>query len=596
MSTQTKLITYSEIISAENLSEGLKRTRGSSAPGLDGDVKANFTVQKIEKLHKELASQKYQPKPAKRINIPKPDGGTRPLGIASQRDKVVQAAILNRLEPILEAEFLESSQGFRPGRNCHGALREIKQKWQNATWIINIDVVKYFDTIQHEILLSKLSPYMDQPSKELIRKLLKAGYVDLQMGESVFNPILGTPQGSLISPILANLYLHELDCLMEDTLIPKYTDGDARKFVAGYHNRKNLTAAEKTAIEGLGIEGLAKAARALKHNEWANAGLPGRDPHDEGFRRCYYVRYADDFMIGFSGPKIEAEEIQAEIIKLLEESLKLKVNVEKSSINHSGNRDIKFLGMYVRYLPAKLTTAKAPNQNVPEAGVSQIKRISINSAQLRIPVKKLLERAIERGYATKRKSGSIRATSCRKLSSLEDKQIVQRYSSVIRGIMNYYSCANRLSDLWAVVSIYRKSCALTLADKHKLKTAAKAYKIYGPKLRINDPTNSKKPVELFYPESLKTTTNFKLSSGYIGQHLLVNDPMKGSYRQNPKTNITCQFKGCLETKGLEEHHVNPQQNISDQLTPFEHSLISKARKTVTLCKRHHAELHLGERS
>lgn len=591
MSKETRLINYSDIISIENLSEGLKRTRSSSAPGLDGEVKANFTVQKIEKLYKELASQKYQPKPAKRINIPKPDGGTRPLGIASQRDKVVQAAILNRLEDVLEAEFRESSFGFRPGRNSHAALRNVKQKWQNVTWIINIDVAKYFDTIHHEVILNKLSQYMDQPSKELIRKMLKAGYVDLQMGEKVFNPTLGTPQGSLISPLLANLYLHELDCLMEDKLIPKYTGGDARKFVSGYQNRKDLTATEKTAIEGLKIEGLEKAARSLKHNEWANAGKPGRDPHDEGFRRCYYVRYADDFMVGFSGPKNEAEEIMAEMIKLLEEKLKLQVNEDKSSINHSGNRGIKFLGMYIRYLPEKLTTAKVASQNVPEAGVSQIKRISINSAQLRIPVLKLLERAIERGYATKRKAGSIRATSCRKLSSLEDKQIVQRYSSVIRGIMNYYSCANRLSDLWSVVSIYRKSCALTLADKHKLKTAAKAYKIYGPKLRIHDPTNSKKTVELFYPETLKTTTNFKLASGYIGQHLLVNDPMQGSYRQNPKTDNVCQYKGCLETKGLEEHHFNPQQNISAHLTPFKRSLQSKARTTVALCKRHHAELH-----
>ena len=145
----------------------------------------------------------------------------------------------------------------------------------------------------------------------------------------------------------------------------------------------------------------------------------------------------------------------------------------------------------------------------------------------------------DRGYAKVRKDGkSIRATSCRKLSSLEDKLIVQRFSSIIRGLMEYYSPANRRSDLWSIVATYRKSCALTLADKHKLKTAAKAYKRYGPNLKISDPIKKKETV-LFYPTTLKTTVNFKLGKNTISLADSILDPIKGSYRSNVKTSSSC---------------------------------------------------------
>ena len=588
---KSKLIKYEQIINLENLIKGLARTKGNASPGLDGEVKALFNEQKLIRLQKSLQDQTYKPRPARRVQIPKPNGGTRPLGIASQQDKIVQAAILNLLEPVLEEVFLDSSFGFRPNRNCHMALKDIKTKWQNVTWIINIDVAKYFDTVNHNILMDKLMAYLDQPACELIRKLIKAGYLDLKTGEKVFDQKSGIPQGSLISPILANLYLHELDCYVQETLLKKYNRGEARKFVAGYHNRKNLTAAELRAIESLNIKGLEKAARALKHNEWASLGKPGRDPHDEGFRRLHYVRYGDDFMVGFSGPKIEAEEIKTQLIQILQNNLKLKVNEEKSKIYYSGDRGIKFLGFFVRYLEAKLTQSLEPSQGVTEARIRQIKRVSINQAQLRVPVQNLLEKAVERGYATYRKSGTIRATSCRRLSSLDDRQIVIRFSSIIRGIIAYYDPTNQKSDLWQVVAIYRKSCALTLADKHKLKTAAKAYRRYGSKLRVSSPTSKKATVELYYPESLKTTTNFKIGAKYVGEWLLTNDPIQGSYKQNPKTADVCQYEGCMETSNLEEHHINPQINIPKNLSPFSKSLRSKERVTVSLCKKHHDEIH-----
>jgi len=587
----TQVISYQDLISVDNLKEGLARTKNNVSPGLDGETKANFTEKKIQDLFKSLKSQRFTPTPVKRVLIPKPDGGTRPLGVASQRDKVVQAALLNKLEPVLESIFLNCSYGGRPNKNCHHALKTIKTKWQNVTWIINIDVSKYFDTINHEILLEMLKEHVDQATLELIRKFLKCGYIDFyNHPDTLEKSEIGTPQGSLISPILSNLYLHLFDRFVVDNLIPEWNRGNERKFISGYQTRKLLSAEEQKVVDQLNLKGLTEAIARLKHNEWVKQGLPSRDPTDENFRRMYYARYVDDFIIGFTGTKAEAEELKSTIEAFLLDKLKLKTNETKSYIRHSSEQGIKYLGFYIRYIQNN-KTVKDPNilENDGKGLGHQLKSTAINSAQLRIPTELILRRAVDSGYGKIRKGGTIRPTSCRKLSSLDDKLIVQRYSSIIRGYMNYYCPANKFSDLWQIVAFYRKSCALTLADKHKLKTAAKAYKLFGPKLKISNPIK-KKETELFYPTTLKTTGNFKLGKKIITLSDSVMDPIKGSYRQNTKSEMTCQWPHCDLTQGLEEHHVNPVRTIKGKnLSEYQLWLRKKQRKTVTLCREHHLE-------
>ena len=585
-----KRIKYQDIISLENLNKGLARTKSNVAPGLDGEVKANFTEKKLISLQKELKSQRFKPSPVKRVNIPKPDGGTRPLGVASQKDKVAQAAILNQLEPVLENIFLNCSYGGRPNKNCHHALKAMKSKWQNVTWIINIDVQKYFDTVNHDILLEFLTDYCDQATIELIKKFLKCGYIDFyNHPDTLEKSEIGTPQGSLISPILSNLYLHLFDCYMENEILPEWNRGNERKFISGYQTRKNLTAEERRVVESLNLKGLEEAIGRLKHNEWVKKGLPSRDPNDDNFRRMYYARYVDDFIIGFTGTKAEAEEIKSSVETFLMDKLLLKTNETKSYISHSSNRGIKYLGYFVRYLPNnKIVKDPSVPAKDGEGKGHQLKSIAINQVQLRIPTENILRRAVDRGYAKIRTDGTIRPSSCRKLSSLDDKQIVQRFSSIIRGLMEFYSPANKRSDLWQIVAFYRKSCALTLADKHKLKTAAAVYKRYGPKLKITDPIKKKETV-LFYPTTLKTTGNFKLGKNNITLSASMLDPIQGSYKKNIKT-TSCQWPSCKRTKELEAHHVNPVRNIKGQnLSDYQIWLKKKQRQTITLCREHHLE-------
>lgn len=499
-------IVYKDIITLENLKEGLARTKNNVAPGFDGEVKASFTEKKLEILFKELKSQRFKPSPVKKVNISKPDGATRLLGIASQKDKIVQAAILNRLEPALENVFLDCSYGGRQKKNCHHVLKHIKSKWQNITWFIKIDLQKYFDTINHDILLEMLEKYCDQAAIELIRKFLKCGYIAFCNNPNKLEASsVVIPQGSLISPILSNLFLHPLDCFVQDELMTRWNHGDEPKYI--------IVEEEARFIESLNLAGAKEAIEKLKHNELVKQGLPNRDPKDDSFRRMKYVRYVDDFIIGFTGTKDEAEKIKNQIEIFLGEKLKLSTDATKSYISHSSEKGTKYLGFYFRYLSLNKIVKNENKFYKNCSGIgAQFKVTAINQLQLRIPVELILLRAVNCGYAKIRKDGkSIRATSCRRFSSLEDKLIVQRFSSIIRGIMEYYSPANSRSDLWQIVALYRKSCALTLADKHKLKTAAKVYKRYGSNLKITDRIKKRETV-LFYPTTLKTISNFKLGS------------------------------------------------------------------------------------
>jgi len=593
---ETSKITYKEVICIENLEKGLERTKKNVTPGIDGETKAEITKSRLQKLHEELNSQTYQPKPSKKVAIPKPDGGVRHLGIASQIDKVVQGAILTILEPILEKTFKKESFGFRPGIGCHNALKHIKYQWKAITWIINVDIKKCFDKINHELLLKKLENFCDQPLVELIRKLLKAGYVDINnLNDRAEYVEIGTPQGSLISPILCNLYLHELDEFVLETLVKEYNKGTNRPKIPEYSKRYTLNAVDKTLIET--YPNLKKALMRAKHNEFVKSGrFSATDGQDPEYRRLHYVRYADDFILGFIGPKKEAEDIAKEIkAKLLD--MKLEANEEKSKIYHSSENGIKYLGMYIRFFTHNkiVTRENETSDSDITRQINANKQQAVNTAHFRAPIDRMLKKLTDKGIAKAREDGSIRGTAYIKLSMLEDGKIVSRFSAIIRGILNYYSCINHRSDLWKVFAILRKSCALTLAHKHKMGSAARVYAKFGPNLRIKNTAGETIQV-LEYPKSLKTKIDFKTRSGSIQYPAIMDieiDKVEGSHKTNLKTSDKCEYEGCEETGNLESHHINPMSSISKRkdLTAFEKALLQRKRKVVMLCKKHHNLVH-----
>jgi group II intron reverse transcriptase/maturase len=509
--TMSTKIQYKKIISIAQLTLALKKTKTNHSTKLFSETRKEFNEEKIMNLHKELKSQTYQPKPIRRIKIPKQYGaGYMTLGIASQKDVIVQTAILTELEPTLDNIFSVHSFGFRPGRNCHDALHKVKYCWQNTTWLITIDIQKYFNTLNHKILIKELYKYCDQATVEVLIKMLKCGYVNLETNVKISGLKNNTLEGSLISPILSNLYLHALDSFIENVLIKTWTIGEERRFACDSVMKKRISVKDKLLLED--YPELKGSVSNIKYNRWLLEKLSSRDSNDKKFKRLYYVRYANDFLLGFCGTKVEAEGIKEELVNFLQNDLKLAINFDKSKIYHSQDNNILFLGCYIRYLPNKIVTDKF---NYSEYVVTQLSQV-MNNASLKAPINRLLEKATEKNYAVKNVNGKFRATSRRSLVGLPEKDIVNLYSNIIKGILQYYSCVNQRSDLWPVVSLYRKSCALTLADKLKLRTAAQTFKKFGPFLSIKDLTG-KEVTKLHYPKSLKTNVDFKRGHANIDE-------------------------------------------------------------------------------
>lgn len=591
-----KKITYKDFISIENLNLGLARAKDGVSPGLDGKVEKTLTEKRLVKLHKDLAAQSYKPTPSKRVAVPKSGGGIRYLGIASQIDKVVQGALLNKLEPLFENIFLNASFGFRPNRGCHNALKEIKYGWKGVTWVIKIYIEKCFDKISHVILLRKLENYCDQSTLELIRKLLKVGYVDIHnLADRQEYNVEGIPQGSLISPIFCNIFFHELDEYIIQELLPMYNRGKSRRKDPVYSKRYTLTDTDKSILEV--YPQLKKALLRVKHNEFVTGEkFLALDSSDPNFRRLHYVRYADDFLLGFTGPRREALEIQEAIVSKLS-TLELQVNQDKSQVYHSNDRGIKYLGVYLRYFKHNIVKRRKEGGNTDNvtSQVAHLQAQAVNTVHFRAPIDKMLQRLVGRGLAKFRKDGSVRGTAYIRYSMLEDQMIVSRFSAVIQGLLNYYSCINKRSDLWKVFAILRKSCALTLAHKHKMTSAARVFAKYGPNLTISK--LGKEVATLFYPKSLKTKIDFKTRKGDFFQYPSVLDleldAVKGSHKLNIQLADVCQYENCDVSENLEAHHINPIANLSKRkdLSEFERALVRRKRKTVMLCKKHHNLMH-----
>lgn len=286
----------------------------------------------------------------------------------------------------------------------------------------------------------------------------------------------------------------------------------------------------------------------MKYFNGTKSELSFSDSKNKNYNCMSYVRYLYSFIIGFTGSKMKSKEVKSQIQKFIIDELKLKINETESYVCHSSEKGIQFLGYYLRYLPFNKITKRSNklSRSCLRFRDPQ-KTIVTNKVQLRIPVKPILRLAVDQGYAKTRKDGkTIRASACLKLSSLEDIFIVQKFSSIIRGLIKYYSLANQRSDLWQILALYRKSCALTLANKHKFKTAAKIYKIYGFNLKVSDSVKKTKSV-LFYPTTLKTTANIKLDKKPI---ILVDKKL------NPiDIKIVCSWPGCLKVKYLKKYCV-----------------------------------------
>jgi len=356
----------------------------------------------------------------------------------------------NLLEPYYEQKFSDHSHGFRPNRGCHTALNEIRRVWHGTSWFIEGDIKGCFDNIDHTVLLHIIQRDIhDGRLVALIANLLKAGYIK---GEQYYETTSGTPQGGIISPLLANIYLNELDRFVEDTLIPEYTRGIRRASNPEYDQlNKELARVRRQKIVDIDeIRRLRQARRAI----------PSVDTRDPDYRRLRFVRYADDFLLGFAGPKNEAEEIRDRIKVYLQDELKLELSVEKTLVTHATTDKAKFLGYEIAVM--------RDNTQICDDG-----RRAINGGiQLMMP-----PRVAESLKAKYSKKGKVVHKA--ELINDADHTIVTRYQSVLRGLYNYYCMAPNVSrQMQDIRQTLEMSLTKTLAHKHKC-TVNTIYKLYG---------------------------------------------------------------------------------------------------------------------
>lgn len=462
-----------------------KSKPGNETPGADVQILDGIDLKWIQNTSKLLLTGKYKFKAARRVYIPKKGKNKkRPLTISSPRDKVVQQAMYLVLNAIYEPSFLETSHGSRPGRGSHTALKSIKLKFQGVKWCIEAGIESNFPSISHGILLSLLrNRIFCEKFLTLVKRSIKAGFVE----DGVFKESnRGFFQGNVTSPILNNIYLHELDIFM-DKLCGNFTSGTSRKKSSLFRNIQYRIEKE-TDVE---------RKKKLRRKLWQ---VQSKDPMDPNFKRFFYVRYVDDFVVGVVGSRNEAADIKEKVKCFLGKNLKLTLSDEKSLITHFSKAPITFLGTQIK---GNWEQEKRVSL-VRRSGVLRKVRIT-GRPVLKAPIKDLFLKTTVDGFF-KKKAGKFVPTKVGWLINLDHADILKHYNSVIRGILNFYSFANNKKSLGSLVHGLKFSCARTLALKYKLRFASKAFSQFGGKLKCPD-----SGLELFIPKTFRATKVFAIN-------------------------------------------------------------------------------------
>ena len=557
-------------------SNGGSTTKGSDGRSIDG-----MSLARIETLIASLKDESYQPHPSRRVHIPKKNGKTRPLGIPAFEDKLVQEVVRMILEAIYEGHFETTSHGFRPKRSCHTALLHIQKTFNGAKWFIEGDIKGFFDNIDHDVLVGILRERIsDDRFIRLIRKFLKAGYVE---DWTFHNTYSGTPQGGIVSPILANIYLDKLDKYVKE-YIQHFDKGTKRR--PGKESN-NLANERKRTVRKLkkvkdGTEKAALVAR-LKAIEQERAAFPNGDEMDESYRRLKYIRYADDFILGVIGSKEEAQRIKEDIKSFLSASLALELSEEKTLITHTG-KSAKFLGY-------EITVTRDNHQRRDVRGC--LRRTYGKRVRLNVSMATLRDKLLEYGaMEIKLRNGKeVWKPKCRSgLIFNDDLEILDRYNRETVGFCNYYLIANNCVVLHNFRYIMEYSMYKTFAGKYR-STVRKINKKYRYNKLFTVKYEQKGAIKsrTFYKTSFKRRTTAFNGSCDIEPY---------SIADVSRTNLTDRLKAekcelCGATGKLIMHHVRNLKNLKGKES-WERLMSARKRKTIALCPSCHRLRHLGK--
>lgn len=563
--------------------------KGSMTEGTDRKTVDGMSIDAINAIIEELKTEKYQPKPVQRVYIPKKNGKKRPLGIPTFKDRLIQESIRLILESIYEPIFSDDSHGYRPNKSCHTALNDIKRKSNGMIWWIEGDIKGFFDNINHNILIDILRKKIDDERfLRLIRKFLKSGFLENWKYNNTYS---GTPQGGIISPMLANIYLNEFDQWVKlkkeefDLGKNRKRNVDYNKFSSKLDNikakintvdSKNLTEKEKFKRQSL-IEEY-KNLKKIRND----LGIRPLDYMDKDFKRLIYVRYADDWVIGIIGSKNDTYNLKEEINKYFHDKLKLELSEEKTLITH-GDKGFKFLGYYV---------GKADNKHVITNNKGIKTRHMSSKYKLLMPHRKEFEYLLENGFA-EQINGEWKPKAVKQLFTCDDLEIVSYYNASFRGIYNYYRLADNVSKLQTARWLWKLSWGKTMANKYRTQKA-KIFRKYQIGKRIGVRYETKKGENICYLLDIPLRKD--------ARKVIVDDtkPTKGNTfgRTSLMDRLKareCELCGKIDVP-LQMHHVKRIKELKSRkhLTQAELFMVSRNRKQIALCEDCHTRVHAND--
>jgi len=540
--------------------------KGAMTPGVTGETADGMSMGKIGRIIDAMRHERYRFAPVRRVYIPKKNGKRRPLGLPTWSDKLVGEVIRLLLEAYYEPQFSGRSHGFRPRRGCHTALTDVANTWTGTTWFVEGDIADCFGSLDHQVMLSTLSEKIhDNRFLRLMRNMLQAGYLEDWVWGATLS---GSPQGGVTSPILSNIYLHKLDNFVEQVLIPEYTRGTRRRHNPAYHKWSKV-------IERARRRGDREAVREARQRR---RPLPAMDTRDPGYRRLRYIRYADDQLLGFAGPKAEAEQIKQRLAQFLREDLKLALSDEKTLITHARTGAARFLGY-------EITAHHDPSKG------ARGRRWTDGFIKLNVPrsvIKAKTARYLRRGKPAHRSD----------LVNHSDHTIVATFGAEYRGLVQYYLLAGNVYWMSRVEWAMRTSMLRTLAAKHrssvsKMKARHKA-KIQTPHgLRTCFEATVQRPgrkplVARFGGIPLKRNKNAVPLDR-------VPDPTPHRHREIVKRLLRGACEICKQNTDIEVHQIRKLADLTGtgktDRSEWMNIMTSKRRKTLMVCQPCHDTIH-----
>jgi group II intron reverse transcriptase/maturase len=543
--------------------------KGAMTPGATQETVDGMSTGKIGRIIDAMRHERYRFHPVRRVYIPKKNGKTRPLGLPTWSDKLVGEVVRLLLEAYYEPIFSDRSHGFRPHRGCHTALREVVNTWTGTTWFVEGDIADCFGSLDHEVMIRTLAEKIhDNRFLRLVRNMLTAGYLeDWTWGAT----LSGAPQGGVASPVLSNIYLHKLDVFIETVLIPQYTRGERRTRNPAYREVEHATARARRR----GDRTQARALRKRLHS------LPSQDMHDPGYRRLRYLRYADDTLLGFAGPKAEAEEIKRQLAEFLRDDLMLEMSPDKTLITHARTGAARFLGYEI--------TVQHDEQQLTRG------RRAVNG-QIKLLVPESVIKAKSAPYLSRGKP------ACRNpLVNEADYTIVAKFGAEYRGIVQYYLLAGNVRRLHRLRWVMETSMLKTLAGKHGSSVSKMAARF---KAKIATPHGPRTCFEAIMARDSRK----ELVARFGGIPLMrqktavLTDRLSGPvypHKELIRRLLVNRCELCQNADDIEVHHVRSLAALAMPAKPapqWAQWMASHRRKTLVVCGACHDLIHHGQPS